>query len=85
MKRHVGEDGVERTRIGELLERDRVKDRAGRSLRVDRADLVAQPGDEPSEVPAAAAHLQHTRGGGWKVFLDEGAKVHAWRTMEASK
>ena len=76
MKGQVCQDGVERAWVGELLQRDRVEDGAHGCPRIDRVDLVTQPGDRQGEGSAAAADLQHTARSRWQMCFDKRSKGH---------
>ena len=62
MKRSDRDDSVEAPRIGELLERDGLKDRARGCGGIDRDDLVTQLVQLSCEPAIAAPDLEHPRG-----------------------
>ena len=61
VERAARDDGVERARLVELLERNATEDESLGRLGIDRGDDVAGGREQPSQVALAAADLDHTR------------------------
>ena len=76
VQRAVGDDRVERARVGEVLEAHALEQLAVRRPRVDRQHVVAAPRHRLGQRTAAAADLEHAGGRVGKVDGDEGLEIH---------
>src|SRR4029450_12065339 len=84
MKRSAPGDRVEGRRIGELLEREGLKDRALGRARVNRNDGVPEINQRPGEPAIAASDLEHPRRSRWQLGCRKFEDVHLRATSSSS-
>ena len=84
MQRSARDDRVEACRIGELLERDGLEDRALGCGRIDRDDPVAEIVRRSRESAIAASDLEYPRRSGWQLGCHQFEDVHLRATSSSS-